>query len=243
MRRQFAVFDIDGTIVRNSLLQLMTRELVARGKLGIGPGRDVEVMLHDFRQRVPDEEFGDYMKKALGILFDSLPEGLRVDDYDEIINAVVKTSVAHTYVYTRQLVQTLKLNHFFLIAISGSEMHAVEALSKALGFDAWVGSVVYPKADGRLTGEVKSIGRSKSDILKELITKFDLNTKGSTAVGDTSSDVDVLKMVESPIAFNPNQSLFTIARAEGWMIVLERKDMVYRLEKENGEYILKQTNA
>jgi hypothetical protein len=33
MKRKFAAFDIDGTISRTSLLQLMVRELVARGKL------------------------------------------------------------------------------------------------------------------------------------------------------------------------------------------------------------------
>ena len=242
MRKQYAVFDIDGTLARNALLQLMARELVARGKLGAGPGRNVEVMLHDFRQRVPDAEFGDYMKQAVKILFDAIPGGLRVDDYDEIIQAVVKTSVTNTYVYTRQLAQTLKLNHFFLIAISGSEIRAVEALAKALGFDAWVGSVVYPVENDRLTGEVKSIGKPKAEILTELITKFDLNQKGSMAVGDTSSDVDVLSMVDSPIAFNPNQALFKIARENGWMVVLERKDMVYRLEPEDETYILKQTN-
>ncbi len=31
MARKFAVFDVDGTITRSSLLQLIARELVARG--------------------------------------------------------------------------------------------------------------------------------------------------------------------------------------------------------------------
>ncbi len=244
-QKQYAVFDIDGTIARNSLLQLMTRELVARGKLGIGPGRSIEVMLHDYRQKVPDEQFGDYMEQAVHILFDALPNGLRLEDYTEIIDAVVATSVAHTYVYTRQLVQTLKLNHFFLIAISGSETKVVEALSRTLGFDAWVGSVAYPHVDGRLTGEIKSIGKPKIDILQELIARFDLKQAGSTAVGDTSADVDVLRFVDTPIAFNPNQALYRVAEQNGWMIVLERKNMIYRLEKqsESDAYSLKQTNA
>jgi len=243
MRKQFAVFDIDGTIARTSLLQLMVRELVARGKLGVGPGREIEIMLHDNRQRIADDEFGEYMKKAAGIMFKALPKGLRSEDYDEIIDAIVKTSLSNTYVYTRELIQTLRRNNFFLIAISGSELKAVSSFSRALGFDAWVGEVSYVQAKGRLTGEIKSLRQPKAEILKSLIKKFDLNPKGSTAVGDTSSDIGVLEMVDSPIVFNPNQELFKKAREKDWMVVIERKDMVYGMIKEENGYVLKQVNT
>jgi len=243
MRKQFAVFDIDGTIARNALLQLMVRELVARGKLDVGPGREIEIMLHDYRQRIADDNFGSYMKKAVEVLFKALPDGLRSDDFDEVINAVVNTSLSNTYVYTRELIQTLRKNGFFLIAISGSELHAVEALSKKLGFDAWVGQVAYEQVDGRLTGKINALGKPKSEILESLVTKFDLNRKGSMAIGDTSSDISVFEMVDNPIAFNPNQALFKVAREKGWMIVIERKDMVYGMEKVGDQYVLKQTNV
>ncbi len=242
MRKQFAVFDIDGTIARNSLLQLMVRELVARGKLDIAPGRQIEVMLHDYRQRIADDDFGGYMKQAVEILFKALPNGLRIEDYNEIIDAVVKTSLSNTYVYTRELVQTLKRNNFFLIAISGSEVKAVSTFARAMGFDAWVGEVSYVEANGRLTGEVNALHQTKAQILQAVIKKFDLETKGSTAVGDTSSDISVLEMVDSPIVFNPNQALFKHAREKGWMVVIERKDMVYGMVFENGQYVVKTVN-
>jgi HAD superfamily phosphoserine phosphatase-like hydrolase len=243
MKKQFAVFDIDGTIARTSLLQLMVRELVARGKLDVGPGRQIEVMLHDYRQRIADDNFGEYMKKAVEILFKGLPKGLRIEDYNEITDAIVKTSLSNTYVYTRELVQTLRNNGFFLIAISGSEVKAVSSFAKALGFDAWVGEVSYLEEKGRLRGNIQALKQSKAQILTALIQKFDLETRGSTAVGDTSSDISVLEMVDSPIVFNPNQALFKHAREKGWMIVLERKDMVYGMVQENGQYVLKQVNV
>jgi len=242
MRKQFAVFDIDGTISRTSLLQLMVRELVGRGKLDSGPGRKIEVMLHDNRQRIADGDFGGFMIKAVEMLFKALPNGLRSDDYDEIIDAVVKTSLSNTYVYTRELIQTLRRNNFFLIAISGSELKAVSTFSQALGFDAWVGEVAYVQEDGKLTGKINTLKQTKEEILKSLIKKFDLKTRGSAAVGDTSSDIGVLEMVDSPIVFNPNQALFKVAREKGWMVVIERKDMVYGLTKEKDEYVLKQVN-
>jgi HAD superfamily phosphoserine phosphatase-like hydrolase len=243
MKKQYAVFDIDGTIARTSLLQQLVRVLVNRGKIDIGPAEQIENLLHDFRQRIADDNFGEYMKKAVDIMFQSMPRGLTVEEYDEIIDVVVKMSLTHTYVYTRQLIQTLKHNNFFLISISGSELRAVSTFSKALGFDAWVGQVQYKNDGKKLTGEVQALGQPKDKILETIIRKFDLESRGSMAVGDTSSDISILNMVENPICFNPNQALFKTAREKGWMVVLERKDMVYGLTPENGQYILKQVNV
>jgi phosphoserine phosphatase len=243
MKKQFAVFDIDGTIARTSLLQQLVRILVNRGKLDIGPAEQIENILHDFRQRIADDNFGEYMKKAVDIMFQSMPKGITIEEYDEIIDVVVKTSLTHTYVYTRQLIQTLKHNNFFLISISGSELRAVSTFSKALGFDAWVGQVQYKNDGKKLTGEVQSLGQPKDKILQTIIKKFDLDTEGSMAVGDTSSDITGLQMVENPVCFNPNQALFKTAREKGWMVVLERKDMVYGMTQENGQYVLKQVNV
>lgn len=243
MSKQFAVFDIDGTIARTSLLQQLVRILVSRGKIDIGPAQQIETMLHDFRQRIADDNFGDYMKQAVDILFKSMPKGLTVEEYDEIIDVIVKTSLSHTYVYTRQLIQTLKHNNYFLISISGSELRAVSTFSKALGFDAWVGQVQYLNDGKKLTGQVQALGQPKDKILQTIMKKFDLNTRGSLAVGDTSSDVSILSMVEQPIVFNPNQALFKHARDNNWMVVIERKDMVYGMASENGQYVLKQVNA
>jgi phosphoserine phosphatase len=176
-------------------------------------------------------------------MFQAMPKGLTLEEYDEIIDVVVKLSLTHTYVYTRQLIQTLKHNNYFLISISGSELRAVSTFSKALGFDAWVGQVQYKNDGKKLTGEVQALGQSKDKILQAIITKFDLDTKGSMAVGDTSTDEVVLNMVDNPIVFNPNQALFKTAREKGWMVVLERKDMVYGMTFENGQYVLKQVNV
>lgn len=242
-KKYFAVFDIDGTIARTSLLQQLVRVMVTRGKIGVGPAQQIETVLHDFRQRIADDDFGDYMKKAVDLMFQSMPKGMTVEEYDELIDVVVKTSLTQTYVYTRQLIQSLKHNNYFLISISGSELRAVGTFSKALGFDAWVGQVQYAHDGKKLTGEVQSLGQPKDKILETIITKFQLDKKNSLAVGDTSSDISILNMVDNPIVFNPNQALFKVARENGWMVVIERKDMVYGLSKENNDYILKQVNV
>ncbi len=240
-KRPFAAFDIDGTVARTSLLQLVTREMVARGKLSVDAGHEIDVRLHDFRQKVADESFGEYMSDAVKILFSNLKE-LPVSEYLQIAEAVVNRSLSNTYVYTRQLMAQLKNHGYFLIAISGSEARLVDFFAKAMGFDASYGAVYY-QGETVIDGSVEVLNHSKQQILSDMIQKYNLETKHSVAIGDTSSDIPMLEAAEQGIAFNPNQALFQTARERGWMVVIERKDMVYGLEPQNGSFVLKTTNV
>ena len=243
MSRQYAVFDIDGTIVRTSLMQLIVKELVNRGQLDGAAAGDIERLIHDARQRIADDSFGDYMHQAVEMLMQHSGGALSLAKYQEAINSVARSLTSTTYVYTRQLIDTLKKNNFYLIAISGSEKRAVEAVSAALGFDTCAAGVYYGDDGIKLTGKVERFTNKKDQILKTIIDKHQLNTKGSIAVGDTSSDIAMFNMVSQPIAFNPNQALFKIARDNKWMVVLERKDVVYGMQFEGDSYVLKSVNV
>lgn len=242
-KKKFAVFDIDGTVMRTSTLQLLSRELVGSGRLSSHVGHEVNVRLHDYRQKIRDVDFGTYMADAVRIMFSDLKE-LDVKEYVRVCESLANKSFSNTYVYTRELIKNLKQHGYMLIAISGSELSLVQAFGAALGFDVSIGSVFYgSNAEGKLTGEVEVIHHPKNEILKALIEKFELDMPDSMAVGDTTSDIPVLEMVEQAIAFNPNRELFTYGRSKGWLVVVERKDMVYGLELKNGIYTLSTSNA
>ena len=65
--------------------------------------------------------------------------------------------------------------------------------------------------------------------LAELVAKHGLSYDESIAVGDSESDIPMLEAVSTPIAFNPTKALYEHARAAGWKIVVERKNVVYEL--------------
>ncbi len=243
MSKQFAVFDIDGTIVRRTLLQLTVTELVNRGRIDGAAAADIERILHDGRQRISDDDFGQYMQSALAMIIERSGGLLSLATYQEAINAVALTLNNNCYVYTRQLIDTLKKNNFYLIAISGSELRAVQAVSKALGFDTCAAHIQYQDDGTNLTGQVTKFNADKAQILQSIIQANQLNVRGSMAVGDTSKDIPMFDIVQQPVAFNPNQELFIMARQKGWMVVVERKDMVYGLQLENGMYVVKSVNA
>ena len=243
MARPFAVFDIDGTLARSSLLQLTVRELVNRGIVSVGPGIEVDKLLDDWRQRVNDATYGAVMKKAVDIMFSDLPEGLRKRDYDSAVRDIVATELANIYVYTSELIKSLKAKGYFLVALSGGELRAVELFARSLDFDAWLGAVVYEESEEKLTGQIRTLPYKKDEILKTMVSKFDLDLNRSLAVGDTSNDISMLQMVKEAVVFNPNRELFKVARENGWMVVVERKDMVYGMTKDGETYNLTSTNV
>ena len=141
--------------------------------------------------------------------------------------------------YTRDMARRLKEAGYHLIAISGSPQEILDLFLKPLGFDrAW--GTVLAQDEGRYTGEVlQDPFKNKRQVLEEFLEEADVGLEGSVGVGDTLSDVGFLEMVRTPIAFNPNRRFFEVARQRGWPIVVERKDVIYNLQKRLEDPVLK----
>ena len=75
--------------------------------------------------------------------------------------------------------------------------------------------------------------------MKEFINWHNCSLKDSIAVGDSDSDIPMLSYVEKPIAFNPSRELYEHAKLNNWDVVIERKNVVYKLRPSNQGYILK----
>ena len=70
---------------------------------------------------------------------------------------------------------------------------------------------------------------NKSAVLKRAVEKEDLTFIASYGLGDTESDISMLELVETPIAFNPNRVLYRHAKKMDWQVVVEIKDVIYEL--------------
>ena len=117
------------------------------------------------------------------------------------------------------------------MAISHSPYEVVAPFAKKFGFNKTYATVYEVDKQVRFTGKVlyEDVIFNKDKTLKRAIEKEGLNLKGSIAVGDTESDVPMLKLVDNPIAFNPSKGLYKVAKRRKWQIVVERKDVVYQL--------------
>ncbi len=237
MARPFAVFDIDGTIIRWQLYHAVSDRLVKDGLIDPGAFERVRRMRMDWKRRTGTDSFQEYEAELVKV-FDQALKGMSVAGFTAAVDEVFEEYKEQVYTYTRDLIRQLKSKDYLLFAISGSPDTIVKKMADYYGFDDFA-ATSYPSKGGRFIGTKNlSLGR-KPELLDQLVKKHGADRKGSTAVGDSEGDIAMLEIVERPIAFNPSQKLFTHAREHGWEIVLERKNVVYKLEPGDAGYRLK----
>jgi HAD superfamily hydrolase (TIGR01490 family) len=236
-KRPFAAFDIDGTVIRWQLYHALADDLARHGQFDPKQFEQVRHARMQWKKRTHATSFREY-ELALVTLFETVISEISVEDLLAACHRVMDEYKDQVYTYTRDLILELKAKNYLLFAISGSQQEIVKLLADYYGFDDF-GGTIYEVKDGRFTGE-RTILRSerKPVSLQQMIEKHGASTDGSVAVGDSDSDIPLLAAVEQPIAFNPSKELFEHARAQAWPVVIERKNMIYRLEPKDGGYIL-----
>ncbi len=236
VRRSFAVFDIDGTLIRWQLYHAVVDRLAKKGLLGDdAKGQLSQARMHWKRREHPDA-FHEYERSLIDVYSRALPL-LSTEQFDSAVNEIIQEYKAQVYTYTRDLITDLKQKDYILIAISGSHEELVEQIAKEYGFEIWQGST-YERHKGKFTGEAAIASTDKKARLQQIITDNRLSFDGSYAVGDSQSDAPMLEMVENPIAFNPDQKLYGLDKEKAWKIVVERKNVIYELEAQDGKYLL-----
>lgn len=226
--RKFAAFDVDGTIFRSSLLIELVETLIDEKLFPI----EARASYHSPFHRWLDRE-DDYEKYLVAVIetFNKNIQGVYYGDFIEVVRKLINEKKNRTYVYTRELVRNLKKRGYFLLAISGSPKGVLNSFCQELGFDKVYGRF-YELGPGDLfTGQIvdEHLIANKANIIHRAIEKENLTKEGSIAVGDTDGDISMLEAVEKPICFNPNEKLYRYAKLNKWPIIVERKDVIYRI--------------
>lgn len=236
-KQPFAVFDIDGTLIRWQLYHATADALVRLGHIHKDKYQAIKDARMAWKRREDEEGFKTYESQLVS-LYESVLRNLTPEQYDEAAQAVFDEYKDQVYRYTRSLINNLNARGYLLFAISGSQTEIVGKIARYYGFDDHIGTY-YVRKNGKFTGEHKLHAGAKHRILDELVKKHDATYEGSVAVGDSEGDISMLEAVESPIAFNPTKKLFAVAKEKRWKVVIERKNMIYELMPGNNAYHLK----
>ena len=236
--RKFAVFDIDGTLIRWQLYHAIADALVKLGFVSAGTYESIRTARMIWKTR--GASFRSYELELIRV-YEAVLADLSSAQLEKAANAVFDEYKDQVYIYTRQLIFQLKKDNYMLLAISGSQVEIIKLIAEHYGFDDYIGTV-YERDGDRFSGQKMVPSQDKAKALQQLMAKHKLGAENSLAIGDSLSDAAMLEMVNIPIAFNPDRELFTRARQAGWKIVIERKNMIYELEKRNGKYQLVKAN-
>lgn len=237
---KFAAFDIDGTLFRWQLFHELVFTLKGMGCFDDETSKGLDEAFLAWRSwKMPFDEYEMYVVRAIENNLASLPP----TGFDRAAHTIVKKSGHKVYKYTRDLIATLKDEGYHLIAISGSQQEIIEPFAELYGFDGCIGAL-YERKDGMFTGDkIRHVPGNKATLLREYVASHGLSFSGSIAVGDSAGDIAMLEIVEQPVAFNPAHNLMEHARAQGWKIVIERKNVAYELGKgQDGLYLLEKTD-
>ena len=232
-QKKVAVFDIDGTIFRSSLLIKLVEELVARGDFPASASDLYKPTEEAWVQRHGTYE--DYIMKVV----ESFTTNLKGLPYSALYDAAKVVSAKERdlrYRYTSKLITELKAQGYFLLAVSQSPWAVLEDFCKSLGFDKVYGRFYELDETEHFTGQVKSeeLISDKAAIVRRAAEKHGLTLEDSYTVGDTEGDIPMLAIASHPICFNPNAKLAAEARKNGWTIVIERKDVIYEWSGKEG---------
>ncbi len=228
MKKKVAIFDIDGTIFRSSLLIELMDALIHDGIFPDAARREYAGALQKWVDR--KDTYDKYIAAVVKSFMKHI-QGVRHRDFMKVSREVLDFHHNRVYRYTRDLIRDLKKRGYYLLAISQSPMELVQGFGKKLGFDKMYGRIYETDKNGRFTGGILYLDliADKSNVVRRAVEKEGLTLKGSVGVGDTEGDVPMLNMVERPICFNPNRKLYDYGTRRGWKIVIERKDVIIEL--------------
>lgn len=232
-----AFFDIDGTIYRDSLMIEHFKKLIKYEVVDpIIWHEKVKKLFGDWQKRQGD--YDDYILNLGNLYIDSM-KGINKDEVSFIVDQVIKLKGDKVYKFTREKIKWHKKQGHKVIFISGSPDFLVEKMAKKYNADDNIGTAYKVDDNHKFTGEVHPMWDSvnKSIALENFVNKYDIDLSKSFAYGDTHGDITMFEAVGNPIAINPAKELLNAIKTNDKLkekidIVVERKDVIYRLKSD-----------
>ena len=238
VKKPIAIFDIDGTFFRWQLFHELVFQLKNMGCFNEKISKKLDETFLNWQAL--KATWSEYENQVVAAIEDSITS-INPKQVEEAAQKIIDKSGHEVYAFTAQLAQKLKDEGYFLLAITGSQQEVAELFAKKHGFDDCIGLIHERKEDSYTVKYERFIVDNKLALAKDYIEKHNLSLERSYAIGDSASDIDVLHLVTHPIAFNPSKELLAEAQKNGWPIVIERKNIMYRLETSQNGYKLAET--
>ncbi|MBF0382262.1 MAG: HAD family hydrolase [Magnetococcales bacterium] len=211
-----ALFDLDNTLLAGDS-DYMWGQFLVKNKMVDGPlfERENQRFYEEYAAGVLD--IHEYLTFQLGVLarFDKNElDGLRLKFLAENIEPIITKK-------SRQLLKKHRDNGDVLVIITATNSFVTTPIAKALEVEHLIATNVEIK-NGQYTG--KSTGtpcfqEGKVTLLKDWLGQNQLDLKGSWFYSDSHNDLPLLKVVDNPVAVDPDNKLENYAQNNGWPII------------------------
>ena len=229
-----AFFDLDGTLIKGHMIADLPPHLARAGLFGRPELVRIRRLMAGLRSgRVSYRTVAERLPAVYAA-------GVAGDEVAAVAAEAAAFAVrrrAAVFPYSRRLVGLMKRSGRLAIALSGSPLEAVSALSGWLGMDASFGTELEVR-EGRYDGRVRHnliMLETKRRFLDALADALDLRLEECFGFGDTGQDRAFLDVVGRPVALNPDRRLRAIALNKGWPIFATGQDIIGKMRKMAGD--------
>lgn len=240
-KRIAAFFDIDGTLYREGLITELFKKLI-KSEIIESERWYNEVKPYYIKWDKRIGNYDTYLIKMADIYTEAI-KGLHKSQIDYIANLIIKQKGDRLYTYTRDRIKWHKKQGHITITISGSPKELVSAMSLKHGFDDYIGSEYVLDDKNIYTGKILPMWDSinKKIAIEHFVKKYAIDLSESYAYGDTTGDFSMFKTIQYPTAINPTKELLTKILQDTNLkkkinIIVERKDVVYKLKPDHIEF-------
>ncbi len=216
-----AIFDLDNTLIADDSDFLWGQFLVDQGIVDKEYYESANTRFYDdYKRGVLD--IVEFLRFSLQPLADHQPEQLyqwRAQFVQDVITPILLKPAL-------QLVAKHRDRGDTLLVITATNRFVTEPIVKLYGIDNLLATT--PEfAAGRYTGGFNGVPcfqEGKVTLLEEWLTHSTETMQGSWFYSDSHNDLPLLKLVDHPVAVDPDEKLAAFATTAGWPIISLRQD-------------------
>lgn len=211
-----AIFDLDNTLLNGDSDHAWGEFLVARGLVN---GEAFQQANDNFYQQYKDGDLDivAYLRFALAPLTPYTMAELAELHRDFMATFITPMRLSKA----DALIQQHKDAGDHCMIMTATNTFITRPIAEALGIPDIIGSEA-EIIDGRYTGEpagTPCFQEGKVILLKERVAAQGLSLKGSTFYSDSHNDLPLLRLVEHPVAVDPDDRLRAEAERLGWPVM------------------------
>jgi HAD superfamily hydrolase (TIGR01490 family) len=213
--KKAAIFDIDGTIIKNISSERVFFCYLIEKK--IITSKDILRFANVFFNKFLSLK-GLYIRKNKYYLKDREYKGI-VSNVHECFHERISPYISAAAI---KEMNKLKESGHVIILLSGTLSPFVECFKKYCNADVGIGTNLAIDDEGKITGEIDGIhsySRGKATIMNCIAAEYNLDLSSCYAYANQYLDVKFMRMVGYPVAVNASPMLRLYARINRWKIV------------------------
>ncbi len=203
-----AAFDYDETLGRGVIHWKFGPHLANLGVI-LNPQEDEELINMRLGRHRRERQYKDYEERLieLSLKYYADAKVSRGALAGQAKSFVAQASILEEqYAFPRALFQVLKELGYALVLISWGPTELIHPLAERMGFHHAIGNLMETNEEGIFTGQDGRLPIKEQDMLA-VVEEFGYSLNGSVAIGDSGTDLGMLRLATTGIAFNPKVSL------------------------------------